>query len=74
MNPFLEGALVGAAVGLFLYMAEYMILRGHVNERAKRYKKPAAFDQIERSRLRAVGTFALFLPVGFAIGFWMISK
>jgi hypothetical protein len=74
MNPFLEGALVGAGVGLFLYVAEYMILRGHVNERAARYKKPAALDQTERRRLRAVGSFALLLPFAFAIGFWMLSK
>ena len=73
MNPFVEGALVGAAVGLFLYMAEYMILKGHVNERAKRYKKPAVFDQAERKRLRGIGSFALVLPFAFAFGFWLIS-
>jgi len=73
MNPFLEGALVGAGVGLFLYVAEYMILRGHVNERAKRYKKPAVFDQTERNRLRAVLRFAVLLPIAFSIGFWMFS-
>jgi len=72
LNPILEGALVGAGVGLFLYVAEYMILSGHAKERAARYKKPAAFDQTERSRLRAVGTFALILPFGFAIGFWLM--
>jgi len=73
MNPFLEGALVGAGIGLLLYVAEYLILRGHVNERAARYKKPAVFDQSERNRLRAVRSFALILPIGFAIGFWMLS-
>jgi len=72
LNPILEGALVGAGVGLFLYAAEYMILRGHVNERAKRYKKPAQFDQTERKRLRSIGSFALILPFAFAIAFWMI--
>ena len=73
MNPFLEGALVGAGVGLFLYVAEYMILKGHVNERAKRYKKVAEFDMTEKKRLRAVGSFALILPFAFAFGFWLIS-
>ena len=74
MNPFLEGGLVGAGVGLFLYVAEYMILRGHVNERVKRYKKVAEFDQIERKRLRAVLSFALAMPIAFAIGWWVVSK
>lgn len=74
MDPLWEGALVGAGLGLFLYVAEYMILRGHVRERAQRYKKPALFDQTERKRLRAIGSFAMVLPVVFAIGFWIFDK
>lgn len=74
MNPWLEGALVGAGIGLFLYVAEYMILRGHMNERARRYKKPAVLDQTERKRLRAVASFAVLMPFVFSFVFWVFSK
>lgn len=74
MGPLLEGALVGAGLGLFLYAAEYLILRGHVNERAKRYKKPAVFDQTERKRLRAIGSFSMLLPFILAVSFWIFDK
>ena len=74
MDPLWEGALVGAGIGLFLYVAEYMILRGHVRERAQRYKKPAIFDQAERKRLHAIGSFSFLMPFVFAVAFWIFSK
>src|SRR5207249_4243661 len=72
MHPALQGALVGLGVGVFLLVFEYLALNKQVNERAKKYNKKAEFDVTERGRLATMRNFALMLPVGFAVAFWII--
>ena len=73
MHPAIEGALVGAGVALFLIGAEYFLLRKAVGERAERLKRKAEFDGTDRRRMTSRTRFASFLPIAFAIGFWIVS-
>jgi len=73
MHPAIEGALIGAGVGLFLVGAEYLMLKRAVNERAQRYKRKAEFDITEQRRMSSMWRFAILLPIGFALGFWLVS-
>jgi hypothetical protein len=72
MHPALEGALIGAGIGLFLIGAEYLLLKQNVNERAQRFRRKAEFDVTERRRMSSMWRFAVLLPIGFALGFWMV--
>ncbi|HEX4926655.1 MAG TPA: hypothetical protein VFV74_01505 [Burkholderiales bacterium] len=73
MHPAIQGALIGAGVGLFLVGAEYLLLRQAVNERARRFKRKAEFDVTERRRMISMSRFAVLLPAGFALAFWLVS-
>ena len=73
MHPAIEGALIGAGIGAFLVGAEFLLLRHAVNERAARFKRKAEFDVTERRRMMSMWRFAVLLPVGFAVGFWLVS-
>jgi len=72
MHPALQGALVGLGVGVSLLIFEYMALNKQVNERAKKYNRAPEFDVTERRRLATIRNFALLLPFGFALAFWII--
>ena len=74
MEHAIQGAVVGAVLGLFLVAFEYIMIKRAVEERAKRYHKKAEFDQTEKKRIHTVMRFALFLPFGFALGAWLIFK
>jgi hypothetical protein len=43
-----------------------------VNERAKRFNRKAEFDVTERRRMATIMRFAVVLPIGFAVAFWLI--
>ncbi len=73
MHNALMGALVGAGVGILFYVIDYMMLKGHAAERAKKLHRPAEFDDTERKRLRALAGFCFFMPVAFAVGFWIFG-
>jgi hypothetical protein len=73
MHPAIEGALVGAGVAVFLIAAEYFLLRKAVGDRAERLKRKAEFDVTDRRRMTSMTRFAVFLPIAFAIGFWLVS-
>jgi uncharacterized BrkB/YihY/UPF0761 family membrane protein len=73
MHPAIEGALIGAGVALFLVGAEYLLLKRAVNERAQRYKRKPEFDITEKRRMSSMWRFAILLPIGFALGFWLVS-
>ena len=47
------------------------ILR-EVAERSKRVAKKVDWDSNQRSRMRSVISFGLILPIGFAIGAWLV--
>ena len=68
----LQGALIGLALGLFLVAVEYFMLKSAAEERAKRMHKVAKLEEMERRRIATVFRFGLILPIGFALGFWII--
>ena len=72
MNPVLEGALIGLAIGAVLVLFEFMMLNKEVNERAKKFNRKAEFDVTERRRMATITRFACILPIAFAAGFWLI--
>jgi hypothetical protein len=72
MNPVLEGALIGLAIGVVLVLFEFMMLNKEVNERAKKFNRKAEFDMTERRRMATITRFACILPIAFAAGFWLI--
>ena len=72
MNPVLEGALIGLAIGVVLVLFEFMMLNKEVNERAKKFNRKAEFDVTERRRMATITRFACILPIAFAAGFWLI--
>ena len=73
MHPAIQGALIGAGIALFLVGAEYLLLRQASNERARRFKRKAEFDVTERRRIISMSRFAVLLPAGFAVAFWLLA-
>lgn len=72
MHPVLQGALIGAGLGLVLTVVEYLFVKKAVEERAvARHQKPE-FDPTDKKRIASILRFSLFLPPAFAIGFWLI--
>ena len=72
MHIALQGALIGLAIGVVLVVVEYMFVKKAVEERAvMRHQKPQ-FDPTDRTRIRSIASFAVFLPPAFAFGFWLI--
>jgi hypothetical protein len=73
MDSALHGLLIGLAIGAALLIFEYMMINKSVNERAKKYNRKPEFDVTDKRRMHSMLRFALLLPFGFAIGFWIIS-
>ena len=73
MPPALTGALVGLAIGVLLYIFEYVVLTKQSKERAVKLHRKPEFDQTERNRLSTVLRFNFILPLLFAAGFWLVS-
>jgi hypothetical protein len=72
MPVVLEGALIGLALGVVLTVFEYYALKKAVEERGKRLHRKLEMDEMEKRRITTVFRFSLLLPVGFALGFWII--
>ena len=73
MEMALTGALVGLALAVGMYAFDYMALRAHAAERAKRlFKKTAEFDASERKRLAGLLRFCFIVPPGCAFFAWLI--
>jgi hypothetical protein len=71
MHPALEGALIGFGLGLILVGYEYYAVKKQVEERAAaRHEKPV-FEPQDRNRVMSVLRFAIFLPPGGAVMFWL---
>lgn len=73
MHPALQGALIGAGIGIFLLIFEYMALNKQVHERAKKYNKKPEFDITEKRRIAMVRNFIPILAAGGALLFWIVS-
>ena len=72
MHMALQGALVGLGIAVFLYLFEYLAVKRAAAERGKKMAKKVEINQEEISRLRAVRGMCFFLPIGCAIGFWLV--
>lgn len=71
MHIALKGFLVGLTIAVFLFAFEYLAIKKAGAERAKKTAKKSEIIQEERSRLRGVTQFCLFLPPGMALIFWL---
>jgi hypothetical protein len=75
MHPALEGALVGLAIAIVLYGLEFYLLKKQAKERAIRQHKPnkVEFDSTEKARLTSVRNMCAFVPVFFAVMYWLVN-
>lgn len=74
MDAVLKGFLIGFAIAVVLVFFEYRTVKKAVVERAAaRHQKPQ-FEPQDKSRIRAVVNFSIFLPPGFAVGAWLIER
>lgn len=73
MHPALQGFVIGLAIGALLVWYEYYAVKKQVEERAAaRHEKPV-FSPQDRNRVMTVLRFAIFLPPGGAVMFWLWS-
>lgn len=72
MNIWIEGALVGAGVAAVLIIFEYLAIQREVAERSKRLAKKVDWDSNQKSRMRGMMSFGVVLPIGFAVGAWLV--
>ena len=72
MHIAIQGALVGLGIAVFLYGFEYMAVKSAAAARSKKMARKMEINQEELSRLRAVRGLCYFLPIGCAIGAWLV--
>jgi hypothetical protein len=72
MPVYLEGALIGLALAAFLVLAEYVVIRKGARDRAARLHRKPEIDPSEASRMRSIMAFAILLPPGFALAWWVL--
>ena len=72
MNIWIQGALVGAGLAAVLIIFEYMAIQREVAERSKRLAKKVDWDSNQHSRMRGMMSFGIVLPIGFAVGAWLV--
>lgn len=73
MHPAMKGFLIGLAVALFLIIFEYLTVKKAVEERAQAKHQKPEFEPSDKSRIRAVVNFSLFVPPGLALMFWLLD-
>ena len=74
MNVWLQGALIGAALALVIIVFEYTAIQREITERSKKLARKVDWDSNQKSRMRGIISFGLVLPIGGAIGAWLLSK
>jgi hypothetical protein len=72
MHIALIGALIGLGVAVLIFVFDYMVMRGHAAERAKKRNRKAEFDATEEKQIRSLAGFCVFLPPAFALVFWLL--
>ena len=73
MHPALQGLLIGIGISVFFVVFEYTAANRSAAERAKKMAKKQEWNQDEKARVQSVTRFAMVLPIGFALGWWLIS-
>jgi len=72
MHIALKGLLIGIGLAAALIIFEYMAIKREIAERSKKMAKKVDCDSNQRSRLRGMMSFGAILPVGFALGAWLL--
>ena len=72
MNIWLQGALVGAGLAAVLIIFEYLAIQKEIAEKSKRMAKKIGWDSNQVSRMRGMISFGIVLPIGGAIGAWLV--
>jgi hypothetical protein len=72
MPVYVEGALVGLALGVVLTLFEWYALNKAAKERGERLHRSIEMDETEKRRINTVLRFSLLLPAGFALAWWII--
>jgi hypothetical protein len=72
MNIWLQGALVGAGLAAVLIIFEYLAIQKEIAEKSKRMAKKIDWDSNQKSRMRGMMTFGIVLPIGAAVGAWLV--
>jgi len=75
LHPAVDGAIVGAIIAIVLYGLEFYLLKKQAKERAIRQHKPnvVEFDSTEKARLASVRNMCAFVPVFFAVMYWLVA-
>ncbi|MGH8690268.1 MAG: hypothetical protein ACREUS_04485 [Burkholderiales bacterium] len=73
MHSALQGGLIGLAIAAFLVVFEYMSVKKNVEERAAAKHQKPEWEPSDRSRVRAVVNYAIFVPFGLALIFWLLD-
>jgi len=73
MHAALQGGLIGLAIAAFLVVFEYMSTKKLVEERAAAKHQKPEWEPSDRSRVRAVVNYAIFVPPGLAAIFWLLD-
>lgn len=71
MRVALLGALVGLAVAIAMFTADYFLIRANAAARAKRKAKKAELDGPEKERIKTLLRYCFFVPVLFAGIAWL---
>ena len=72
MSPVVQGLLLGAVLALILIVFEYTAIQREIADKSKKLAKKVDWDSNQRARMRGMMTFGFVLPIGFAIGAWLI--
>ena len=72
MPIWLQGAILGLVIGVLITYVEYAMLKKAAEERGKRLHRKVEMEEMERRRIASVFRFSLILPIGFALGFWIV--
>ena len=72
MHIALKGLLIGIGLALALIIFEYMAIKREIAERSKKMAKKVDWDSNQHSRLRGMMSFGFILPIGCALGAWLV--
>ena len=64
----------GAVLATILIFFEYTTINHKIAKRSKKVARKVEWDSNQKSRMRGMYTFGFVLPIGCAIGAWLISK